>query len=271
MKKDYIATDIYDTAKDEISFVEKYWTDVWEQRNLSENIDQSVEENEAFPIINKYIENLPDKSRLLDGGCGMGEWVYYYTRRDKEVIGLDISADTVLRLEKHFTNCQFRHGDIRDTGFSDNYFDAMFSWGTFEHFEIGLGECFQEAFRILKPGGLLFVSVPYQNFRHILRDRDAKTQNWNKVINTSDKTKKTVFYQWRLTKAELASEFLINGFNVKEIHPIAKRTGVKRLLQHSFLKITPGHRLFKPVFRTLLPIIPANYASHMIIGVGEKP
>jgi SAM-dependent methyltransferase len=270
MKKDYIATNLYDENKGETSFVESYWTKVWEQRKLSANIDKEVEDNEVYPIINKYIAGLPNKSRLLDGGCGMGEWVDYYTRRGKEVIGLDLSKDTVIRLKKHYNNCQFQHGDIRNTGFSDNSFDAMFSWGTFEHFEVGLGECFQEAARILKPGGLLFVSVPYQNLRHIIRDRKVKNKDWNEVIDTNDPTKTITFYQWRLTETELAAEFLINGFNVKEILPIAKRTGVKRLLQHSFLKITPEHRLFKLLFKSVLPIIPAHYVSHMIVGVGVK-
>ena len=85
-----------------------------------------------------------------------------------------------------------------------------------------------------------------------------------------DPTKTITFYQWRLTETELAAEFLINGFNVKELLPISKRTGVKRLLQHSFLKMTPGHKLFKLFFKSILPIVPARYVSHMIIGVGVK-
>jgi ubiquinone/menaquinone biosynthesis C-methylase UbiE len=87
------------------------------------------------------------------------------------VIGLDISKATIERLSEIFPDHNFIVGDIRSTGFDDESFDAYFSWGTFEHFEIGLGPCFKEANRILKKGGYLFVSVPFQNGRHLRKDR----------------------------------------------------------------------------------------------------
>jgi SAM-dependent methyltransferase len=116
-------------------------------------------------------------------------------------------------------------GDIRSTGFPDATFDAYFSWGVFEHFESGLQDCVREAFRIVKPGGLLFVSVPLDNLRHAILGSLARPRQ------AEDRLR---FYQWRLTRAELARELGIGGFEVLDVQPINKRQGVLRSLHHEF-------------------------------------
>lgn len=93
-----------------------------------------------------------------------------------------------------------------------------------------MGDCIHEVHRILKPGGWLFVSVPYYNWRHILRDL-LSLSRWD---HTYDKrcgyTQPQRFYQWRLTRSELQRELELRGFQVREIRPIHKIEGVERFL-----------------------------------------
>jgi len=161
MRKDYI--EVSQNDEREIAFVEKYWTKVWEQEGGPGNKKSQIQNKEEYLVMSKWLSHLPLGSNLLDGGCGLGEWTDFFTQQGYPTLGLDISRDTILQLQSLLPNLDFRVGDIRDTGIADASIDGYFSWGTFEHFESGLSPCINEAFRILKPGGLLFTSVPFDN------------------------------------------------------------------------------------------------------------
>ncbi|NJL70853.1 MAG: class I SAM-dependent methyltransferase, partial [Candidatus Competibacteraceae bacterium] len=145
----------------------------------------------------RYFDRLPPKARLLDGGCGLGEFVVHLTRKGFLTIGLDISRKTVEELRRLFPDMSFEAGDIRATGLPDSSVDGYFSWGTFEHFEAGLEPCMTEALRILQPGGLLFITVPFDNLRHALR----AASDWRGTATPPVLPAR--FYQWRLTRGEL--------------------------------------------------------------------
>jgi SAM-dependent methyltransferase len=174
---------------------------------------------------------------------------------------LDISRKTVNQLRELFPDNDFQAGDIRDTGMEDNTFDACFSWGVFEHFEDGPGDCLREAFRILKPGGLLFASVPFDNWRMSTKGTFAKP---------ADANSKERFYQYRFTRAEWAREMTKAGFTVEALEPIHKRQGVLRCLHHEFL--FPYEWLFTRGLSTALaPFLPGAWIAHMLLGVARKP
>lgn len=117
------------------------------------------------------MRRLPPGAKLLDGGCGQGLWTVAYAQRGFDVTGMDLSRTTIATVQRIFPEQRFVVGDIRETGFPDNHFDLYFSWGTFEHFELGLGGPLREAYRVVKPGGYLVITVPFQNPRHLRRLR----------------------------------------------------------------------------------------------------
>jgi len=47
--------------------------------------------------------------------------------------------------------------------FPNDYFDAVVSYGVFEHFEDGAEKALHEHLRVLKPGGNLVITLPYHN------------------------------------------------------------------------------------------------------------
>ena len=257
---------VYDAAEgeDEIAAIETQWTRAWEQQGGPQGRTERILRREEFTILWSYVQKLPKGSRVLDGGCGMGDWVLWLTRAGYPTLGLDVSKLTIGKLKEMFPEMEFAVGDIRATGLPDNSVDAYFSWGTFEHFEEGFGPVVSEAFRVVKPGGLLFVSTPFVNLRHALHD--TLLANWR----VPPRTRRLRFYQWRLTRAELAHILSQHGFAVDDVRVIHKREGLQRWLQQNF-GLDPGKKITKAIAVLLYPFVPKVAIGHMILAIARKP
>ena len=262
MRKDFlIDTDLDDNETD---FVERYWTEKWDEMGGPAGLVDRIPGKAEYKIMAPYIEKLPKGARLLDGGCGLGDWTLYFTRAGYPTLGLDISRKTVAALQERFSEAKFEVGDIRETGLPDDSFDAYFSWGTFEHFESGLNPCIAEAYRVLKPGGLLFTSVPFDNLRHALR----AASDWRRSAEPD--TSASRFYQWRLTRGEFRELLARENFEVLDIRAIGKRQGVLRSLQHEF---GMPYQWFasRALSAALAPFVPSGLVAHMLLAVARKP
>ena len=260
MRKDYIFAN--EPADHETEFVEKYWTAAWEREGGPQGRADRIPRREEYRAMAPYLAKLPGGARLLDGGCGLGDWTLCFARQGFSVAGLDLSRQTVAQLKLRFPEAEFVDGDIRHTGFPDNSFDAYFSWGVFEHFESGLQDCVREAYRIVKPGGWLFVTVPLDNLRHALLAAMTPAR--------AEPEGSLRFYQWRLTRVELARELAIGGFEVLETRPIHKRQGVLRSLHHAF-GLRYEWLLTKGLSVVLAPFVPGAFVAHMVFAAARKP
>lgn len=249
---------------DEISAIETQWTRIWEAGGGPQGRAERITRSAEFKIMWPYIQQLPRGSRILDGGCGVGDWVLWLTRAGYPTLGLDISRLTIDKLKKMFPEAEFAVGDIRDTGLPDSAMDAYFSWGTFEHFEEGFGRVVAEAYRVLKPGGRLFVSMPFVNLRHAL----AATlfERWRLPPQTS----RTRFYQWRLTRGELATILARQGFSVEDVKIIGKRQGIQRWLQ-GITGISATSTFARGLAVLAYPFVPKVLIGHMILAIAVKP
>jgi SAM-dependent methyltransferase len=257
---------LYDESEgeQEITAIESQWTRIWEQSGGPQGRADRIPRKAEFKIMWPYLQKLPKGSRILDGGCGLGDWVVWLTRAGYPTIGLDVSRVTIGKLRQMFPDMEFAVGDIRETGLQDASFDAYFSWGTFEHFEEGFDRVVSEAWRLLKPGGWLFVSTPFVNLRHALNA--TLWEPWRLPPETT----RLRFYQWRLTRGELARILARHGFAVDDVKIIGKRQGLQRWLQHwTGISATS---LFGRGFAVLAaPFVPKALIGHMILAIARKP
>lgn len=254
----------------EIARVEQHWTAIWEQAQSDPSLlAAQIARREEYRLMSPYLKQPQPGSRLLDGGCGRGEWTICLTNQGYQVYGVDISRETIGWLSKNFPEYHFLCADIRNLEFSDEFFDAYFSWGVFEHFEDGLGRCVQEAWRVLRPDGFLFISVPFQNWRHIRRDARPLSQ-WG--VGYTPRQGYSVpmrFYQWRLTMPELEQELAIRGFKVIKIYPISLQSGLERTLHHDW-GLNQNHRLNFIMSQLLSWVTPRRWFCHMLMAVAQK-
>ena len=260
MRKDYLIDEVAG-QKDELGFVADYWTRVWDGLGGPRIKKIRITDKEEYRIVSPYLVKLPSKAKIIDGGCGLGDWVIGFSNEGYDVVGMDISKPTVNQLKRIFPDEKFEFGDIRQTVYPNNHFDAYYSWGVFEHFEAGPGDCLREAFRILKPGGLLFITVPLDNLRQSIIGTFAK------AISSKFGER---FYQYRFTRSELARDISLSGFEIISFNAIHKRQGVLRALHHEFGM--PYHWFATRAIAFILsPLVPSWWIAHMIMGIARKP
>jgi 2-polyprenyl-3-methyl-5-hydroxy-6-metoxy-1,4-benzoquinol methylase len=95
MRKDYMAVEAATAAQNEVAFVADYWTKVWRQSGGPTAAIDRVLRQEEFRIMQRYMPRLPAGARLLDGGCGLGEWTAHFTRQGYPTVGLDLSMSAI--------------------------------------------------------------------------------------------------------------------------------------------------------------------------------
>jgi len=97
------------------------------------------------------------RGRLLDVGCGSGDWLLSMRELGWEVTGVDFDENAVeVGRQRGLTvNC----GTLEQQNFPDNSFDAVSLNHVIEHVPHPV-ETLRECARILKPGGKLVVSTP---------------------------------------------------------------------------------------------------------------
>jgi SAM-dependent methyltransferase len=99
-----------------------------------------------------------DEGRILDVGCGPGKVMRVLRDRGWDVHGVDFSSVAVEHARARW-GLNVTCGDLQQAHYKDDYFDVVMFNHSLEHMYNPLGTL-HEAYRILKPGGLLFVTLP---------------------------------------------------------------------------------------------------------------
>ena len=105
--------------------------------------------------VRRYLNALPPATRVLDAGCGEGILVEEYATR-LDIMGVDAN----------YSSERVTHGSVTALPLPDASFDRALCLDVLEHLSYeDQPRALAELFRILRPGGELFVSVP--NLAHL--------------------------------------------------------------------------------------------------------
>jgi SAM-dependent methyltransferase len=136
------------------------------------------------PLRPLFLRYVTPGALMLEGGCGRGQYVAYYSARGATVIGLDFAREWLSAIHTEAPALRLCAGDVGALPFMSGTFDVYYSGGVVEHFESGADRALAEARRVLKPDGVLLISVPYFNpLRRALRF--VKRGEWRRVASAA--------------------------------------------------------------------------------------
>jgi len=145
------------------------WNDVYKKKGKLQYKYDPVLENIVIPF---FKENKVKK--VLDLGCGTGRHAEVFSNNDFKVVGIDI-AEVVENISKETLSdkrIDFFTGDMKNVGFPDNSFDAVFCFQVIHHAKVyEIRKTFNEITRVLEEEGVLFIAFPsLKENEHIFKE-----------------------------------------------------------------------------------------------------
>ena len=174
--------------------------------------------------------------KILEIGCGYGAEMLPCALQGAEVYGVDLSESRVTFANevagRYGVHAKARIADARRLDFPDSTFDAVFSSDFLEHVTEDVKDAvFREAYRVLKPGGILVSKTPnlwylkasllYRRLRALSRFENPMKEVIPHTPGTEDPQHIGLTTRWAL-----ASNMLKAGFmNYRFFYAPLRRSG----------------------------------------------
>ena len=188
---------------------QEFWSEHWG----GQDVPGLLRVARGSPLTALIEAALPAGGRMLEAGCGLGQYVVLLRERGRAVIGADWSLDALRRGRAAAPATPLTVMDLARLALRPGALDAYISLGVVEHDPGGPDAIVAEAARVLAPGGRLVLSVPYWNgarrltapylLREARRLRAAGGQ----------------FYQFAFSRREMRAFLEAHGFHVLRFHP----------------------------------------------------
>ena len=174
----------------------RWYEDTYQLRDLEQR-DKVGWNHQQF-----LADRRPARGRLLDVGCGTGAFLAAARERGFEVTGLDFDHAAVRTARDHFGISDIHAGTL------DEYlerrpsqtFDVVTAFEILEHVERPR-DLLRQCASILRPGGVIAVSVPFRD------RRPASSFDWDEPPN----------HLSRWSKRSLVSALTATGFEVEDV------------------------------------------------------
>jgi len=194
----------YDTTR-------QAWEDIWDSASVEIEL-QSEEYPRSRQALQLYVPYLPEDGMILEAGSGLSAAVITLRRMGFNVTGLDYAVNALFVSRRYDATLPLAAGDVHALPYADGSLAAYLSFGVLEHFEHGMGPALAEAYRVLCPGGVLVLTIPYPNVVQRLVAWRRRRQNVS-VLNDED------FYESTYTRKALVENVTQAGFTPVKVAP----------------------------------------------------
>ncbi|MEW6536226.1 MAG: class I SAM-dependent methyltransferase [Candidatus Auribacterota bacterium] len=247
----------------------EFWDKRWETDELVKYITGSKHVNGTHDVrLKKYVDKyLTLGSRILEGGCGRGRYVYGFECWGYESYGVDYAEKTIEQIKEHFPDLKIFKQDVRRLEFADSFFDCYYSGGVIEHFWEGYDLIISEAYRVLKPGGYLIITMP---FFSPLRQLKARLGKYS-LFTASEKPDN--FYQFFLNPKHTIKHIEELGFKKITAEPYNIILALKKefpAFEKPLHAVLQGKTIFTRVLRDLMRLTLSWCGGHSILIVFRK-
>lgn len=187
---------------------EAFWTEHWGGHSVEELLVVA----RRSPLTPLITGALPAEGVILEAGCGLGQYVLLLRERGWRVAGVDWSLEALAACRR-VAAAPLAVMELRTLAVCDGALAGYVSLGVVEHDAQGPDAILAEARRVLAPGGVLVVSVPYVNGARRL------AAPWIRRRNRALAGRGGEFYQYAFSRAELMATLARHGFSVRSAHP----------------------------------------------------
>ena len=148
----------------------------------------------AFTLLQKYVFDSGLKNPIMDAGCGTGGNMEVL-QKFGQVFGVDKEEAALSFCRKRGLKNLYLADITKTLPFEDSYFSLVTGFDMLEHVKDD-EKALKEFFRVLKPGGILFLTTPAHPFLW---------SEWDEVCG----------HQRRYRKNELKQKIKKTGFKIK--------------------------------------------------------
>ena len=239
------------------------WQDIWNQASVEVELAE-LKYIRSQELLNGYIPYLPTDGPILEAGCGLCATLIYLRQQGFNIIGLDYALNALDKGRAYQPDLRLQGGDVHALPYAPDSLAGYLSFGVLEHFEHGLQPGLKEAFRVLRPGGILVLTIPYPNV--VWRLVQFKRRLTGQGPLTDDE-----FYESTYTQHDLIDASTAVGFEVVKVQPLSHAYTLWGLggpfQAEGYYKTTPLADGLGRVLKRVAPW-PFNFSTLLI---GRKP
>jgi 2-polyprenyl-3-methyl-5-hydroxy-6-metoxy-1,4-benzoquinol methylase len=184
-------------------------------RMAEKNFNDWFNNDALLPILEEFISLIPKNPKVLDLGCGTGGESKRVQKLGADVIGIDLSSESIKYAQENVKGASFYVMNILDMQFENYFFHGVFEAGVLFHFsQIEQEIILRKIFSIIKDSGIFLTIYPEGNYEGI-EEFDIEGQKYQRYARKIEKE------LWKTTVENVGFKFIKEmPLNIGKFRPL---------------------------------------------------